>query len=72
LEHPDWSAAHGFDMWPWPLQLTVLEDTEAWLADAAEAGRDLAEIADDFAALQAEWRRVIHVPRDAFACGVLC
>jgi hypothetical protein len=59
LEYPHWPSAHGFDR---PPSSVVDEDT----------GEADAELVAQFAALEAEWRRMIHVPRDEFASPVLC
>ena len=61
LDCPDWPSAHGFES----RQLWLLcEDTE-------EARAGLAGVGGEIAALEAEWRRMIHVPRDEFALPVL-
>ena len=63
LAWPDWPSAHGFDCPVFPTD-DECEDMEPVLGTMDEARRGLL-------ALQAEWRRMIHVPRDELACGVV-
>jgi hypothetical protein len=60
---PDWPSAHGYEI----RQSSVVRwDTEEALDDSG-----LGDAREEFAALEAEWRRMIHVPRDEFASPVL-
>jgi hypothetical protein len=61
LDCPDWPSAHGFEGEQPPIA--------AW--EEALTGSGPADAGDELAALEAEWRRMIHVPRDWFASPVL-
>ena len=61
LDCPDWPSAHGFEG-DYP-PLAAWEETLGGLGSAA--------LEDELAALEAEWRRMIHVPRDGCASLLL-
>ena len=61
LDCPDWPSAHGFES----RQLSLL------CGETEEARAGLTGVGGEIAALEAEWRRMIHVPRDEFASPVL-
>jgi hypothetical protein len=60
LDCPEWASAHGFES----LQLSLV------CRNPRDALAGLADVDDEIAALEAEWRRMIHVPRDEFASPV--
>jgi hypothetical protein len=57
LDCPDWPSAHGFES-----ELASIDAWEDWLECAGLEG-----VGSELAALEAEWRRMIHVPRDGCA-----
>jgi hypothetical protein len=61
LDCPDWPSAHGFES-----ELAFIDGWEEGLA-----GLDSPAAEVELAGLQAEWRRMIHVPRDGCASLVL-
>ncbi len=61
LDCPDWPSAHGFEGDHPPLA--------AW--EEMLGGLGSAAVEDELAALEAEWRRMIHVPRDGCASLLL-
>jgi hypothetical protein len=63
LDCPGWPSAHGFDS----AQPSVIC---GWTEDELDDDPQM-PVEEEIPALEAEWRRVIHVPRDEFASPVL-
>jgi hypothetical protein len=59
LDCPDWPSAHGFERDQSFIVCPHLQE--------ALEGSGSTAVEDELAALEAEWRRMIHVPRDGCA-----